>query len=82
MNTNKTSLEPKYALGPELDLTKVSNEDMVSKMVEFLNTHNPPCIIFTNMTDEAPTIMREFLDEQTNFSVWERWGHNQWRIKE
>tara|TARA_B100000131_G_C17558596_1_gene385747 strand:+ start:54 stop:293 length:240 start_codon:yes stop_codon:yes gene_type:complete len=67
-------------IGPELDLSQTPDEEMVSKMVDFMNGSNPPYIIYTSVTEEAPNIMRDFLDNQTGLT-WTRWGYNQWRIK-
>tara|TARA_B100001250_G_C19808158_1_gene794433 strand:+ start:3022 stop:3261 length:240 start_codon:yes stop_codon:yes gene_type:complete len=67
-------------IGPELDLSQVQNEEMVTKMVSFMNGANPPYIIYTNVTEEAPIIMMDFLETQTGLT-WSRWGYNQWRIK-
>ena len=81
VNSNSTKLQP--YLGPELDLSKAPIDQVQSSVQVFINNTSPPFVIYTDMSDEAATIVMNALDNayEEDGLLWERWGHNQWRIR-
>ena len=81
MNINSVKLEAD--LGPELDLSKSPIDQIESNVQVFINNTPPPFVIFTDMSDESATIVMNVLDNayEEQGLLWERWGHNQWRIR-